>query len=196
MTLSGIDVSAAGQGGSFNWAAYKGKIGFAFTKVSEGTDYADPSAARNIAQMRAMGITVGGYHFLHAGTDGAEQAEWFLSHAHTAGLKAGDLIAVDAEDLGLDGLSPAVMNLTAAMFRDQLGKHFAGYNPLVYTEISMAPSLTALGNCPLWLANPSGVAVKTIGPWKQISMEQTGQHDVDTDEFYGDLAALKKLAVP
>jgi lysozyme len=196
MTLAGIDVSTAGQGASFNWAPYKGKISFAFTKVSEGLTYADPDAKRNIAQMRADGIIAGGYHFLHAGQDGATQAEAFLSHAHAAGLQPGDLIAIDAEDLGLDGCTAQVMNLTAAVFCGQLAKHFPGYHPSVYTEISMAPALTALGSCPLWLANPSGVHTGALGPWKTVSFEQTGQRGVDTDVFYGDAGQLAALAMP
>lgn len=195
MTLNGIDVSAAGQGTAFNWAPFRGKIQFAFTKVSEGTGYADPSAARNIAQMRAEKITVGGYHFLHAGQPGAQQAEFFLSHAKSAGLRAGDLIALDAEDLGMDGSTPERMNLVGAAFVKELRVHFPGFWPLLYTEISLAPALTSLGQCPLWLANPSRMVVKSIGPWKQVSFEQVAQRGVDTDVFYGDAAALAKLAI-
>lgn len=195
-TLNGIDVSAAGQGASFPWASWKGKIQFAGIKISEGLDYADPDAARNIAGARSIGAAVIGYHFLHASADGAEQAEAFLSHAKTAGLKAGDVIALDAEDLGLDGNSSPIMNLTGAVFCGQLAKHFPGYHPLAYTEISMAPKLTGLGNCPLWLANPSGMTVKSIGPWTTVSFEQLAQRGVDTDVFYGTAAQLAALAIP
>lgn len=193
--INGIDVSAAGQG-EFNWAPYKGKVGFAFCKITEGTGFADPDAARNIAQMRAMGLVAGGYHFLHAGLSGSAQAEAFLSHAKAAGLKPGDLIAIDAEDGGLDGEDGAQMNLTASAFRAELQRHFPGFNPELYTEISLAPALTSMGDCPLWLANPSGMTVLSIGPWKQVSFEQVSQRGVDCDVFYGDAAALAKLAIP
>jgi GH25 family lysozyme M1 (1,4-beta-N-acetylmuramidase) len=197
MTLNGIDVSAAGQGASFNWNPYKGKLGFAGVKISEGTGYADPDAGRNIAGARSIGAIPMGYHFLHAGQPGGAQAEFFLSHAKAAGLGKGCLIAIDAEDGGLDGLHASYMNTVAAEFANELRKHFSGaYNPLVYTEISMAPSLGSLGQCPLWLANPSGMTVKAVGPWKQVSMEQTGQRGVDTDVFYGTAADLAKLTVP
>jgi lysozyme len=193
--INGIDVSAAGQG-LFDWAPYKGKVGFAFCKVSEGTGFADPDATRNIAQMRAMGLVAGGYHFLHAGLSGSAQAEAFLSHAKAAGLRPGDLIAIDAEDGGLDGEDGAQMNLTASAFRAELQRHFPGFNPELYTEISLAPALASMGDCPLWLANPSGMTVLSIGPWKQVSFEQTSQRGVDCDVFYGDAAALAKLAIP
>jgi GH25 family lysozyme M1 (1,4-beta-N-acetylmuramidase) len=195
-TLNGIDVSAAGQGASFNWNAYKGKLGFAGVKISESTGYADPDAGRNIAGARSVGAVPMGYHFLHAGQPGAQQAEFFLSHAKAAGLGKGCLIAIDAEDGGLDGQMPERMNLVGAAFVKELRVHFPGFWPLLYTEISMAPSLTSLGSCPLWLANPSGMVVKAIGPWKQVSFEQVAQRGVDCDVFYGDAAALAKLTVP
>lgn len=193
-TLNGIDVSNVN--GPFNFAPWKGKLDFAWVKVSEGTGFADGRAAANIAAARKLGLVVGGYHFLHAGSSGSAQAEAFLSHAHTAGLRPGDLIALDAEDLGLDGEDSQQMNLTASAFAAELRRHFAGFSPFLYTEISMAPSLTSMGSCPLWLANPSGMAVKSIGPWKQVSMEQTSQRGIDCDVFYGDAQALKKLAFP
>jgi GH25 family lysozyme M1 (1,4-beta-N-acetylmuramidase) len=196
VTLNGIDVSAAGQGNAFPWASSKGKIQFAGIKIAEGLTYADPDAERNIAGARSIGAAVIGYHFLHASLDGAQQLEWFLARAHAAGLKPGDLIALDAEDLGLDGNPSPIMNLTASVFCGQLGKHFAGYHPLAYTEISMAPALTGLGNCPLWLANPSRESVTSIGPWKVVSFEQTGQRGTDTDVFYGTGEQLAKLAIP
>ena len=195
-TLSGVDVSAVGQG-AFNWSAYKGKISFAFAKVTEGTGFADPMAARNVEWMRSLGIVAGGYHFLHAGLSGAQQAEFFLSHAKSAGLRAGDLIAIDAEDGGLDGLPASHLNACAAEFTSELQKHFPAYWPFLYTEVSLAPSFggPVVSQCPLWLANPSGMVVKAAGPWKLVSMEQTGQRGVDTDVFYGDLAQLRKLAI-
>ena len=193
MTLNGIDVSNVN--GPFNFAPWKGKLDFAFAKVSEGTGFADGRAAANIAAARKLGLVVGGYHFLHAGSSGSAQAEAFLAHAHAAGLRPGDLVALDAEDLGLDGEDAAQMNLTASAFKGELQRHFPGYSPVAYTEISMAPSLTSLGSCPLWLANPSGAVIRTIGPWKQVSFEQVSQRGVDCDVFYGDAAALAKLTV-
>lgn len=207
MTLSGIDVSAVGQGANFNWSAYKGKIAFAGIKISEGTGFADPDAARNIAGARGIGAVPMGYHMLLNGTGsqgGVPQAEWFLHCAAKAGLKPRDLIAVDVEDYGLGDVdrgnaldveqSLIHFDLVAGGFANELRKHFgAAYSPVVYTEISIAPHLEAMGGCPLWLANPSRMAVKAIGPWKQVSFEQTGQSGVDCDVFYGDAAALAKL---
>jgi len=194
MTIAGIDVSAAGQGADFNWAAWRGKIGFAAIKISEGTGYADPYAKRNIAGARSIGCAVIGYHFLHA-VDGAPQARWYLECAAKAGMKPGDNHAVDCEDLGLLGQTAATMDLVAAGFAGELRKHYQpGWNPVCYTEISMARELAHMGSCPLWLANPSRMAVKSIGPWKQVSFEQVGQRGVDSDVFYGTSEQLAALA--
>jgi len=194
MTLQGIDVSNVN--GTVDWEAWRGKIQFAGVKVSEGLNFADPDARANIAGARSIGAAVIGYHFLHAAVSGSGQAEHFLSCAHAAGLKPGDAIAVDAEDAGLDGEPYLQMNLTASAFRAELQRHFPGYNPVTYTEISMAPALTALGDCPLWLADLSAPLVTGVGPWKLVSFWQTGQRGTDADVFNGDAAQLAKLAIP
>lgn len=194
--LSGIDVSAAGQGPNFPWASYRGKIDFAGVKISEGLTFADPDAARNIAGARSIGVPVIGYHFVHASLGGAPQARWFLECCAKAGIRKGDLLAVDVEDGGLDGLSATQMDLVAAGFANWVHPHQEAW-PVCYTEISMAPALVHMGNCPVWPANPSQVQVPLpLGPWKSISFEQTGQRGVDLDVFYGDQAELAKLAIP
>lgn len=192
--INGIDVSAAGQGAGFPWESYRGKIDFAGVKISEGLGYADPYAKANAAGAHALGIPVIGYHFLHAGLPGQDQAEWFLRHANGL-LKPGhDLIAIDAEDGGLDGDPVFFMQRAGLEFCGQLQRHFPGYWPVLYTELSMAPSLAQLGHCPLWPANPDGVHTGQIGPWAGPSFEQVGQKGVDTDVFYGDAGQLAKLA--
>ena len=194
MTLNGIDVSNVN--GPIDWNAYRGKIQFAGVKITEGCWFADQLAAQNIAGARSIGAAVIGYHFLHANTPGTKQAEYFLSHAKASGLVRGDHIAIDAEDGGRDGLD--VQHLVAASeeFAAELRLHFPGYHPELYTEISLAPSFTKLGNCPLWLANPSRVHTGPLGPWPGPSIEQVGQRGVDTDVFYGTVAELAKLAIP
>lgn len=208
MTLQGIDVSAY-QGANFNWNAYRGRIGFAGVKISEGTTYADPDALRNVTALHALDIPVIGYHFLHNGTGGqggAPQAEWFLKCAAEAGLRPGhDLMAADVEDGGLGDVNrnsaadveQALLHfdLVAAGFGNEVASHYRpGYWPGIYTEISIAPKLVHCGKGFLWLANPSGRAIKSIGPWRLVSFEQTGQKGVDTDVFCGSAGDLAKLA--
>lgn len=197
LMLSGIDVSAVGQG-LFDWNAWRGRVQFAGIKISEGTRFADPDAERNVAGARSIGAAVMGYHFLHANSDGAMQADWFMARCKAARMERGDLLALDVEQGGLDGLPPGSLWGAAVQFATVVHDHF-GCWPVIYTDISMAgaaPGVEPLGNCPLWLANPSRLPVGAAGPWKLVSFEQTGQRGVDTDVFYGDRAQLGKLAIP
>lgn len=196
--LNGIDVSAAGQGTAFGWQAYKGKVSFAWAKISQGTGFADPAAGRNIAQMRELGLIPGGYHFLlndNGPKGGAPQARWFWKAAQAAGLGEGCLVAVDTEDGGRDGASLEHFDLVTAGFANELYE-LCGARPFVYTEISIAPSLVNCGKNPPWLANLSGTRMAAIGPWHDVPMEQTGQRGVDADRFYGTLEQLKAFTIP
>lgn len=197
MTLAGIDVSAVGQGPAFDWAAWRGRIQFAGVKISEGVTFADPDAERNVAGARGIGAAVTGYHFLHAGSGGAEQAGWFMQQCQAAKTERGDVLAVDVEQGGLDGYPAVRLWAVACDFAAAVHAHFACW-PAIYTDLSLAAVAPAYAaNCPLWLANPSQVPVAGhTGPWKVVSFEQTGQRGVDTDVFYGDAAQLRKLAIP
>lgn len=194
MTLTGIDVSATGQGLDFDWAAWHGKIQFAYAKATEGTSFRDPAFAVNWAAMRSLGIVRGAYHFLHASIDGKAQAAYFLADARPG---PGDLLAVDVEQAGLDGLSPADLWAQADAFSLAV-RAATGCWPWAYTDISLTTSAPSeLGGQPLWLADPSAVPTPApVGPWNLVTAEQTGQRGVDTDVFYGDLADLARLAVP
>lgn len=194
-TLAGIDVSNI-QGASFDWTPWRGKIGFAFIKISEGTGFADPDAARNMAQARELGIIRGGYHYLHPAESAAAQAAYFIKLAKAAGLGPGDLVMADLETT--DGLDDAGVSACAGEFavavRDELGAW-----PVSYTTQSFAEGgyCNSLGLTPAFLADPSHVGLPSpIGPWHLVSFEQLGQRGVDADAFYGDAAELGKLAVP
>jgi GH25 family lysozyme M1 (1,4-beta-N-acetylmuramidase) len=196
MTLQGIDVSAIGQG-TFDWNAWRGRISFAGVKVSEDATFADPDAARNVAGARGISAVPMGYHFLHAAVPGDEQAGWFMARCKAAGMERGDLLAVDVEQGGLDGLTPAGLWETAVTVARAIQAHF-GVWPVIYTDMSLAGLAPAsAAGCPLWLANPSRLPVAgRTGPWKLVSFEQTGQRGVDADIFYGDLSQLARLALP
>jgi GH25 family lysozyme M1 (1,4-beta-N-acetylmuramidase) len=123
--INGIDVSNVN--GAVDWNAYRGKIGFAGVKVSEGCWFADPLAKVNVAAVHALGLPAIGYHFLHANLPGTKQAEYFLAHAHQAGLRPGDHIAIDAEDGGLDGLPVSHLVAAAEEFTAELQKHWHAF---------------------------------------------------------------------
>lgn len=196
--INGIDVSAAGQGASFNWEAWRGRIQFAAVKISESTDYADPDAARNIEGARSIGCQVIGYHFIRAREAGMAQAAWFLAHCAAAGMRPGDILALDAEQEGMDGLTPSQLWTTSAGFAAAVHDHYGGTLwPLAYTDISLAGVAPAvMAGCPLWLANPDAEQLPAIGPWKHIAVEQVSQRGTDADVFYGTPAELAALGTP
>lgn len=196
-TLPGIDVSGIGQGATFDWNAWRGRIAFAFMKASEALTFRDPDFARNWGEAAKLGIVRGAYHFLHPGMSGAAQADFFLS---VVDPRPGDLVMMDAEisrDEHGAGMSPAAVSATVAAFAD-IVRAKTGAWPVAYTDQSMARAgyLASAGQCPAFIANPSQVQFPVpIGPWRLVSFEQVGQRGVDTDVFYGDIGELRRLTV-
>lgn len=92
VTVNGIDV-ASYQGTTYDTAGR----GFVFVKATEGTSYANPHHAGQVATARSRSLVVGHYHFVRPGNMMA-QVDFFL---HTAGVRAGDVLALDWEDPGV-----------------------------------------------------------------------------------------------
>lgn len=193
-TLAGIDISGIGQGGAFNWGAYKDRIQFAFAKASEALTFTDPDFARNWAAMHELGIVRGAYHFIHASDSGAAQANRFLELVDPA---PGDLLMVDVEETGFDGAAPAVMSATVGEFADVVRSQTGAW-PVTYADVNTAGLgyCASVGMTPLFLANPSRIQLSSVGPWRLISFEQMSpQRGTDVDAFYGDLSELRRLTV-
>lgn len=196
MTIAGIDVS--NFQGAFNWAPWRGKIGFAFAKATEGTGFRDPDFAHNWAGMKAQGITRGAYHFAHPANSPAAEAKFYLDTVRAQGLHAGDLVMLDLEVT--DGLGPAYVASWARTWAG-LVHSGTGAQPVIYTDRSMGYGgyCAGLSHCPLFLAVPGGGNVPLpVGPWGVISFEQTGTRGVppvDADIFYGGAAPLAALGI-
>lgn len=195
-TLPGIDISAIGQGLSFDWSPWEGRIAFAFIKATEGLDFRDPAYPHNVAAAGNLRIVRGSYHVLHADLSGAAQADYYLSYADPA---PGELVMVDIEnpaDIGSRvAIPPAKVSACLAAFSD-IVRAATGAWPVTYVNQSMAQAgyVASAGQCPAFIADPSHVQLPSpIGPWRLVSFIQTGQRGVDTDEFYGDLVELGRL---
>jgi hypothetical protein len=195
-TIAGIDVS--NFQGAFDWGPWRGKIGFAFAKATEGTGFTDPDFAHNWAGMKAQGITRGAYHFAHPASSPATQAAFYLHTAGAQGLHSGDLVMLDLEVT--DGLGPAAVASWAQTWT-RLVHSATGAQPVLYTDRFMAGGgyCAGLGGCPLFLAVPGGGNVPLpIGPWKAISFELTGTRGVrpvDADIFFGGAVPLAALSI-
>jgi hypothetical protein len=72
-------------------------IDFAFTKVTEGTTYVNPTWVAQRDTARAAGLVVGYYHFARPG-DMIAQADFFLGKI---ALQPGNVLAFDWEDTGV-----------------------------------------------------------------------------------------------
>jgi len=196
----GIDISNFQP--SFDWAAEKGKISFAFIKATEGKTFIDPDFATNWRHAKALGIVRGAYHFGHPKNGAAADAAAFLAEVRAHGLDAGDLLALDLETT--DGLPPARVSAYARHWCADVAKA-TRHTPVVYTFLSFAQegNCAGLGRYPLWIAEPSAPAGRPVvpRPWTtwhfhQYGTTRVGLNTVDVNVFNGNTAALKAFAKP
>ena len=197
---AGIDLSSFQP--SFDWAAEKGRISFAFIKATEGMTIRDPTFAANWRAAKAIGIVRGAYHFAHPKNGAANDSRAFLDTVDAHGLQAGDLLALDLETT--DGLSPQRVAEYARNWCADV-HHATGLTPIVYTFLDFADqgNCAGLGHYPLWIAEPSAPPGRPVVPrpwstWKfhQFGTAHVGNDTVDVNVFNGDTAALKKFANP
>ena len=197
---AGIDLSSYQP--SFDWAAEKGRISFAFAKATEGRTIRDPEFAANWQHAKALGLVRGAYHFAHPSNGAAVESAAFVATVRAHGLQAGDLLALDLETS--DNLSPARVAEFARNWCADVHRA-TGHTPIVYTFLSFAEqgNCAGLGHYPLWIAEPSAPAGRPVVPspwstWKfhQYGTVRVGSNTVDVNVFNGDTAALKRFANP
>ena len=137
MPLYGVDV--ASYQGEPSWPkVHASGIRFAFSKVTEDTDYTNPTWAHNRSKMPELGedFLPGAYHFLHGG-NGAAQARYFLSNA---GDVTGFAVALDVEASGADADTARDW---VNEVKDRTGGHpVIGYFPRWYWEQQGRPDLS------------------------------------------------------
>lgn len=135
--IYGVDV--ASYQGAPNWPRVRGSgISFAFSKVTESTNYLNPTWEHNRSGMLALGDSFmpGAYHFLHGG-NGAAQARYFLDHAGDVSRFA---VALDVEASGADA---ATSRAWVAEFKRLTNNHpVLGYFPRWYWDQQGRPDLS------------------------------------------------------
>lgn len=197
---AGIDLSSFQP--SFDWAAEKGRISFAFIKATEGMTVKDPEFAANWQAAKALGIVRGAYHFGHPKNGAANDSRAFLATVRAHGLQPDDLLALDLETT--DGLSPQRVAEYARNWCADVHRA-SGHTPVVYTFLDFAHqgNCAGLGHYPLWIAEPSAPRGRPVVPqpwstWKfhQYGTTRVGTNTVDVNVFNGDTAALKQFASP
>ena len=164
----GVDV-ASGQhagGAAVDWpqvaaAGYR----FAFIKATEGSYYANPHFAADLAGAKAAGLLVAGYHFANpAYSNGTFQADYALNAAgdgsdgqalpFIADLEYDPYVASDHTN-ECYGLRPAQMVAWIRAFTTEVSRR-TGQRPVIYTTSDWwdkcTGSSTAFTADPLWIA--------------------------------------------
>lgn len=198
-TVNGIDVSVYDT--SVDWPTAKGSgIDFAFIRVSDGTQYPDPSFAGYWAGAGSAGVYRGAYQYFRPSEDPIAQADLLLDAVGTLG--SNDLPPVlDLEVNGGLGSADVVTAVQA-----WIGEITAatGRPPIIYAGLYSWPELTGGANLttsPLWVAQYTTAACPDIpDPWTSWLFWQhsdTGVVDgvvssqLDLDYFNGTLAQLQ-----
>lgn len=170
MTVKGIDV-ASYQSATYSTAG----LGFVFVKATESTTYTNPKHADQVAHARAAGLVVGHYLFQRP-ANVTLQANYFAAHA---GVKPGDLIAVDWEDTGVSCANKDAMVKT-------LQKLFPKNRVVLYCNLDfwLHRDTTSFCGDGLWIADPGAKAgsPRVEHPWTFHQYGISGS-DVDVANF-------------
>ncbi len=205
--LTGIDLSSW-QGAPGQWAAEAGEFDFAAVKISEvypdGSRYADPDAAADLAWLKANGKGRILYLYAHPASSANDTAAFFLSLLDELGLDDADAVAIDLEvsDSRNAAQVSVWMKMATRKLQGELGRPV-----LVYVDLDFAAqgNCSGLGALPLWVADPSSPAgrPRVPSPWTTWALQQTdisGALDRDVAAF-ASLAQMsaalgKKVAPP
>lgn len=160
-------------------------MSFAWCKATNGAGGTDPNFAANWATIKGAGIVRGAYHELVPADDLSTQVSHFVLTVDGRGLEPGDMLAVVASDY------PGVTTDLVRSFCDQT-RALTGPNVaiVIYSDLSVAETLTTCTGYPLWVAYPSDTAPGSVAPWSDWLFWQWSWNPVDQDAFNGTTAAL------
>jgi GH25 family lysozyme M1 (1,4-beta-N-acetylmuramidase) len=162
-TVRGVDVASYQHpdGAAIDWARVaRAGYKFAFIKATEGNYYTNPYYARDLAQAKAAGMYVTGYHFAVPNvSSGASQAKYAVDHGSYAANGRILPLALDIEynPYGAEcyGLTAAKMVSWISAFTSEV-RNLTGQLPIIYTTANWWSTCTshstALGSDPLWVA--------------------------------------------
>lgn len=160
---------------------------FAFCKATEGLTEVDPHFAANWRAIGAAGLVRGAYHEFRPADSVTTQVLHFADTVRAQGLTPGTVMAVVASDY------PGVTTAMIRSFCTQLAAIVGPHCPvIIYTDLSVAKTLTTCTAYPLWIAWPSPSAPTSVRPWGAWKFWQWGSPgNVDHDAFNGTAADLK-----
>ena len=195
--IHGIDISS--WQGNVDFHAIKDNADFVIIRATYGNGYKDAYFEKNRDGARAVGLSIGFYHYCYPQYNTPEaEADWFTK---IVSCQPGEILVLDFEEA-----YPNPVNW-CKKFLDKCTSNM-GFKPLIYLNLSTANSFDwspiIKANYGLWLAhydnNPLQVD-KT--PWSLVAMKQysskgnvAGISPVDVDSFYGDVPAFKHYGNP
>ena len=215
---SGVDVSH--WNGNIRWGIVDpDEVQFVWAKISQGQNYVDPAASKNLIGCRDNGIRVGGYHFpspqLGGSNDPKLEVQDFLKY-YGGCIPTGDMLPVLDLEAGIKG-DPDHNRQWALDWLQEL-ENETGLRALVYTAkwyvySYLKNDVGALKDYPLWVADytqpqPAGRKEpdSTCG-WKEWSvwqwtskgvikgLDSTGIRKCDRNWLPGGPSKLEELIV-
>ena len=215
----GVDVSH--WNGNVRWAKVNpAKVSFVWAKISQGVNYFDKSAQRNLEECRAHGIPIGGYHFPSPHIGGANdiksEVHDFLKY-YGGTIPEGDMLPVLDLEAGVKG-DPDYNRQWALEWLKELegetGLRAAVYTAKWYMYSYLKNDPGDLINYPLWVADytqpykkggrntPDGnCGWNEWSVWQWTSkgqlagLDETGIRRCDRNWLVGGPDAFKKLKV-
>ncbi len=204
----GPDVSS--WQGDVDWRAVKADgASFGITKITEGTNYVNPYAAAEWAEMGQMGLVRVQYHYARpAKLSATEEAAFFLTNRLP--LAVGDIVALDLEVDSRDGLFTNGA-YWASSWIDTV-KNALGFTPMLYCNggILRDPNQGFIAHekmgqeVGLWLAAWGEVLPSAVPPWDTVALWQFTNSGrvpgidgfVDLNIFNGTLEQMRKYGMP
>lgn len=153
----GVDV-ASYQSTSVDYTGAK----FAFVKVTEGTEYANPKAEAQIKSAKAHGLMVMGYFYANHSafvSKAIAEAKHAVAKAEAFGIPKGSYLADDFEHGSGNNVNGSISGNTDAILAAMQVIKEAGYKPMVYSgayvlhnRVSASRIVKSYGTC-LWVAS-------------------------------------------
>jgi lysozyme len=174
------------------------RLGFAFMKATQGTNYKDNLFERNWEKAKAAGMVRGAYHFFMPNRSGREQALYFIKNVQ---LEKGDLPPVlDVEETY--NVSNAVLCKEALDWLRIVEQHY-GVKPILYTYVNFYEQHLdkRFASYPLWVAHYLEKRQPRISrDWIIWQHSETGRVNgiterVDFNAFKGDSTDFERLRI-
>ena len=192
--VQGLDTSQ--WQGPYDWAQWRGKIGFGLAKATEGDSETDPDFGHSWDSMWWMEpdhrFPRFAYSFFHASLNPVVQAAHLVATVRGHGLLPGDNFVLDLEETVSgsgenDGIPAAHCAAAAVECLHEVNRLAPGHRVLPYMNPDWAHRGGAAGmeSWHLWLASYGVASPAVPAPWTQWTMWQWTDQPVDRDRFNG-----------